>query len=76
MLSVCLIVAAKTEWGSTGKNREFLQLSNHLEKNEEPVLLQRRILNMSLQEKCWKMILLHPCLLIGSTFKSLSVKTN
>lgn len=29
---------------------------------------------MSLEEKCWKIIPLHPCLLIDSTFKSLGLK--
>lgn len=53
VLSVRLIVVAKTEWGNTGKKtqREFLQLRNNLVNSEKPVLLQRRILNTSLQVK-------------------------
>lgn len=50
-LSICLIVAAKTEWentrekcGNTGKKveKEFLQLRNNLVYSEEPVLLKKK----------------------------------
>lgn len=30
----------------------------------------------SLYEKCWKIISLHPCLLLDSTVESLRIKTN